>query len=205
MAAAFTAPKGTFDVVPGPERDFGSEQWRRAVELLTQPARLAGYGNIETPMFEDTSLFHRGVGESTDVVTKEMFSFTDRGNRSLTLRPEMTASVVRAVNEHNLHRGQLPVKLWYAGPMFRAERPQAGRYRQFTQVGIEALGTDDPALDAEVIALALRAFAAVGLPNVKLLLNSMGDANCRPAYTEALRTYLRDSLPEADEDTLRRL
>jgi histidyl-tRNA synthetase len=205
MAAAFSAPKGTFDVIPGAEREFGSEQWRRAVDLLTQPARLAAYGNIETPMFEDTSLFHRGVGESTDVVTKEMFTFTDRGNRSLTLRPEMTASVVRAVNEHSLHRGQLPVKLWYAGPMFRAERPQAGRYRQFTQVGIEALGVDDPALDAEVIALGVRAFAAVGLPNVRLLLNSMGDGNCRPAYTEALRLYLRDHLPEADEDTLRRL
>src|ERR1700710_3093996 len=164
MAAAFTAPKGTFDVFPG-DKEFPSETWRPAIEALTAPARLAGYGHIETPMFEDTSLFHRGVGESTDVVTKEMFTFTDRGERSLTLRPEMTASVVRAVNEHHLHRGQLPVKLWYAGPMFRAERPQAGRYRQFTQVGLEALGLDDPALDAEVIALGVQAFASVGLPN----------------------------------------
>ena len=205
MAATFTAPKGTFDVLPGTDREFGAERWRAVIELLTTPARLAGYSYIETPMFEDTSLFHRGVGESTDVVTKEMFSFTDRGNRSLTLRPEMTASVVRAVNEHNLHRGQLPVKLWYGGPMFRAERPQAGRYRQFTQVGAEALGLDDPALDAEVIALAVRAFAAVGLPNVQLLLNSMGDATCRPAYTEALRTYLRDGLTDPDEAILKRL
>ncbi|MCU1676017.1 MAG: histidine--tRNA ligase [Frankiales bacterium] len=203
--AGFTASKGTFDVIPGQDRDFGSEQWRRVVEQLTGPARLAAYGYIETPMFEDTNLFHRGVGESTDVVSKEMFTFTDRGERSLTLRPEMTASVVRAVNEHNMHRGQLPVKLWYAGPMFRAERPQAGRYRQFTQVGIEALGVDDAALDAEVIALGVHAFAAVGLPNVQLLLNSMGDANCRPSYTDVLRTYLRDNLPDANADTLRRL
>ncbi|MDQ1724457.1 MAG: histidyl-tRNA synthetase [Frankiaceae bacterium] len=202
---AFTASKGTFDVIPGLDRDFGSEQWRRVVDLLTQPARLAAYGYIETPIFEDTALFHRGVGESTDVVSKEMFTFTDRGERSLTLRPEMTASVVRAVNEHSLHRGQLPVKLWYAGAMFRAERPQAGRYRQFTQVGIEALGVDDAALDAEVIALGVRAFAAVGLPHVQLLLNSMGDANCRPAYTELLRSYLRDNLPSPNAETLRRL
>ena len=132
---------------------------RPSATALLAPARLAGYAYVETPVFEHTDLFARGVGESTDVVTKEMFTFHDRADRSLTLRPEGTVGVLRAVLDAGLHKGQLPVKLRYAGPMFRAERPQAGRYRQFQQVGVEALGLDDPALDAEVVALAAHAFA----------------------------------------------
>src|SRR6476659_5264829 len=126
------APKGTFDWLP-PQ----SERALAVREALTAPARRAGYGYIETPVFEDTALFVRGVGESTDVVSKEMYTFTDRGGRSLTLRPEGTAGVMRTVIEHGLDRGPLPIKLWYSGPMFRAERPQAGRYRQFHSFGIE--------------------------------------------------------------------
>ncbi|MCW2777197.1 MAG: hisS, partial [Frankiales bacterium] len=151
-------PKGTYDVVPGAE--FSSSLAVR--DALLAPSRLAGYAYAEAPVFEATDLFSRGVGESTDVVTKEMFTFSDRGDRSLTLRPEGTVGVLRAALDAGLHKGQLPVKLRYAGPMFRAERPQAGRYRQFQQVGIEALGLDDPALDAEVVALAAQAFAGLG-------------------------------------------
>ena len=181
----FQAPKGTYDVLPG-------TPFPAIRDALLAPARLAGYGYVEAPVFEDTELFARGVGESTDVVSKEMFSFTDRGGRSLTLRPEGTAGVVRAVVQHGLQHGQLPVKLRYAGPMFRAERPQAGRFRQFQQVGIEALGLTDPALDAEVIALAWEAFAGLGLTRVRLLLTSLGDGLCRPAYRAELSAFLEE-------------
>ncbi|MDQ6649790.1 MAG: histidine--tRNA ligase [Actinomycetota bacterium] len=193
---AFRAPKGTYDIVPP-----SSERWHAVRAALMAPAGMAGYSYVETPVFEDTGLFERGVGESTDVVSKEMYTFADKGGRSITLRPEGTAGVVRAIAEHGLERGQLPVKLWYAGPMFRYERPQAGRFRQFQQVGLEAVGVDDPSLDAEVVALGVRAFEGLGLRRVTLLLNSMGDAACRPAYVEALRDYLRDAGPELDEDT----
>ncbi|HEU0130154.1 MAG TPA: histidine--tRNA ligase [Mycobacteriales bacterium] len=181
----FTAPKGTYDVLP--ER---SGQRSRAIEALLAPAVRAGYRLVETPVFEDTGVFLR-VGEATDIVTKEMYTFADKGGRSLTLRPEGTAGVMRAAVEHHVDRGALPWKVRYAGPMFRYERPQAGRTRQFFQVGIEALGVDDPAIDAEVVALGARAFEEAGLPNVTLLLNSMGDEACRPAYIETLRSYLR--------------
>jgi len=191
-------PKGTYDVVPGAE--FGATSALR--EALLAPARLAGYAYAESPVLEHTDLFARGVGESTDVVTKEMFTFTDRADRSLTLRPEGTVGVLRAALDAGLHRGQLPVKLRYAGPMFRAERPQAGRYRQFQQVGVEALGLDDPALDAEVVALAAHAFAGLGLTGVRLLLTSLGDPACRPAYREALTAFLAGL--DLDEDTRRR-
>ncbi len=191
-------PKGTYDVLPGSE--FGSLLQVR--DALLAPAVLAGYAYCESPVFEATELFARGVGESTDVVTKEMFTFSDRGDRSLTLRPEGTVGVLRAVLDANLHKGQLPVKLRYAGPMFRAERPQAGRYREFQQVGVEALGLDDPALDAEVVALAWQAYAALGLTQVRLLLTSLGDAACRPAYRDVLTGFL-DGL-DLDEDTRRR-
>jgi histidyl-tRNA synthetase len=193
----FSAPKGTYDVRP-PD----SARWLEVRGALLVPARLAGYALIDTPIFEDTALFARGVGESTDVVSKEMFTFTDKGGRSLTLRPEGTAGVVRAVVEHGLHHGQLPVKVWYAGPMFRHERPQAGRFRQFQQVGIEALGVDDPALDAEVVALAVEAFRELGLQRTELLLTTLGDRVCRPVYTEQLREFLA-GLP-LDADTRRR-
>jgi histidyl-tRNA synthetase len=193
-----SGPKGTYDVLPGAE--FGALLPVR--EALLAPARLAGYAYVEPPVFEATDLFSRGVGESTDVVTKEMFTFADRADRSLTLRPEGTVGVLRAALDAGLHKGQLPVKLRYAGPMFRAERPQAGRYRQFQQVGIEALGLDDPALDAEVVALAWQAYAGLGLSGVRLLLTSLGDPACRPAYRQALADFLTSL--DLDEDTRRR-
>ena len=182
---AFKAPKGTFDLVP-PQ----GEVVLALREAIAAPLRLAAYRYVETPTFEDTALFQRGVGESTDVVSKEMYTFTDRGDRSLTLRPEGTASVLRAALEHGLHRGQLPVKLWYSGSFYRYERPQAGRYRHFSQVGAEALGTDDTALDAELIVLAVDAYRDLGLRDVRLLLNSLGDATCRPRYRAALTEFL---------------
>jgi histidyl-tRNA synthetase len=189
------APKGTYDVLPG-------SAFLAVREGLLAPARRAGYGYAEPPVFEETELFVRGVGESTDVVSKEMFTFTDRGGRSLTLRPEGTVGVLRAALDAGLHRGGLPVKLRYAGPMFRAERPQAGRYRQFQQVGVEALGLDDPALDAEVVALAWWAYAELGLTRVRLLLTSLGDPHCRPQYRARLAAFL-DGL-DLDDDTRRR-
>lgn len=169
---------------------------------LIRAARLAGYGHVELPVFEDTELFARGVGESTDVVSKEMFTFSDRSDRSVTLRPEGTAGVMRAVIEHSLDRGQLPVKLVYAGPFFRYERPQAGRYRQLQQVGVEAIGVDDPALDAEVIAIADAGFRALGLTGFRLEITSLGDETCRPQYRELLQEFLL-KLP-LDEETKRR-
>jgi histidyl-tRNA synthetase len=179
----FQAPKGTYDVLPG-------SGFLAVRDGLLAPAALAGYAYVEPPVFEDTELFARGVGASTDVVSKEMFTFTDRGDRSLTLRPEGTAGVVRAVVQHGLQHGQLPVKVRYAGPMFRAERPQAGRFRQFQQVGVEALGLTDPALDVEVVALAFEGFRSLGLTQVRLLLTSLGDPACRPAYREELASFL---------------
>ena len=197
MSGTFSAPKGTYDVLPPV-----SATWLAVVDALSAPARGAGYGYIVTPLFEETGLFLRGVGESTDVVSKEMYTFTDKGGRSITLRPEQTAGVMRAIVEHGLFRGQLPVKLWYTGPNFRYEQPQSGRYRQHVQVGIEAVGSDDPALDAEVVWLAARAYAGVGLTRAELQLTSLGDATCRPAYRDRLTEYL-DTL-DLDDDTRRR-
>ncbi len=171
------APKGVSEYVP--PRSAAFEFVR---ESLIEPARKAGYQLIELPVFEDTELFTRGVGESTDVVSKEMYTFQDRGDRSITLRPEGTAGVMRAVIEHGLDRGQLPAKLWYSGQFFRAERPQAGRYRQFYQVGIEAIGLDDAAIDAEVIAIADAGFKAIGLSKYRLEITSLGDADSRAAH-----------------------
>ncbi|MEU4804830.1 histidine--tRNA ligase [Actinosynnema sp. NPDC023587] len=194
---AFSAPKGVPDYLPPTSAGFVAVR-----DTLVDSARRAGYGYVELPVFEDTALFARGVGESTDVVTKEMYTFTDRGDRSITLRPEGTAGVMRAVIEHGLDRGQLPVKLVYAGQFFRAEQPQAGRYRQFHQVGVEAIGVDDPALDAEVIAIADEAFRRMGLTGYRLELTSLGDASDRPAYRELLQSFLA-GLP-LDADTRRR-
>ncbi len=183
--AEFNAPKGIPDYYPPASRAFVAVRSK-----LLRAADRAGYSPIELPLFEETGLFARGVGESTDVVAKEMYTFADRGGRSVTLRPEGTAGVMRAVIEHGLDRGPLPVKLVYAGAFFRYERPQAGRYRQLQQVGIEAIGTDDPALDAEVIAVADEGFRDVGLTGFRLDLTSLGDSNCRPAYRERLTAYL---------------
>jgi histidyl-tRNA synthetase len=179
------APKGVREYLPPESKSF---EWVR--EQLITPAKRAGYQLMELPVFEDTSLFNRGVGESTDVVTKEMYTFEDRGGRSITLRPEGTAGVMRAVIEGNLDRGQLPVKVWYSGQFFRAERPQAGRYRQFYQVGIEAIGIDDPALDAEVIAIADQGFKNLGLKNYRLEITSLGDAESRAAHRVDLMKFI---------------
>jgi histidyl-tRNA synthetase len=190
----FQAPKGVPDYYPPRSRAFLAVQ-----DALSAPARTAGYDYIELPVFEDTALFERGVGESTDVVSKEMYSFTDRGGRSITLRPEGTAGVMRAVVEHGLDRGQLPVKLWYRGPFFRAERPQQGRYRQLQQVGIEAIGSEDPALDAEVIALGAEAFQRVGLSSVELRMTSLGCSRCRAPYRQRLLDFLAEC--DLDDET----
>ena len=180
-----SAPKGVSEYVP--DRSSSFEFVR---ESLIAPAKLAGYQLIELPVFEDTELFTRGVGESTDVVSKEMYTFEDRGGRSITLRPEGTAGVIRAVIEHGLDRGQLPVKVWYSGQFFRAERPQAGRYRQFYQVGIEAIGVDDPAIDAEVIAIADAGFKAIGLRKYRLEITSLGDAESRASHRVDLIKFI---------------
>jgi len=179
------APKGVSEYGPPMSAAF---EWVR--ESLIVPAKLAGYQLMELPVFEDTALFSRGVGESTDVVSKEMYTFEDRGGRSLTLRPEGTAGVMRAVIESGLDRGQLPVKVWYSGAFFRAERPQAGRYRQFYQVGIEAIGLDDPAIDAEVIAIADQGFKSLGLRNYRLEITSLGDNESRTAHRVDLLKFI---------------
>ena len=185
MSPDFQAPKGVPDYLPPESGEFVAVR-----DGLLAAARRAGYGDIELPVFEDTALFARGVGESTDVVSKEMYTFADRGERSVTLRPEGTAGVMRAVIEHSLDRGALPVKLCYAGPFFRYERPQAGRYRQLQQVGVEAIGVDDPALDAEVIAVADAGFRSLGLEGFRLEITSLGDDACRPQYRELLQEFL---------------
>jgi histidyl-tRNA synthetase len=198
---SFRAPRGTRDILP-PE----SWRWQEVVRRALDSFALAGYSPIETPIFEHTEVFERGVGAGSDVVTKQMYTFTDRAGRSLTLRPELTAGVVRAVNEHGLARGALPVKVSYAGPMFRQERPQRGRYRQFTQVGIEAMGAEDPAIDAEIIEVAVRFFSEVGL-ETSLALNSIGhlDAACRLGYHKILVEFLeahRGDLAPEDRDRI---
>jgi histidyl-tRNA synthetase len=194
----FQAPKGVSEYFPPNSSRFDFVRGR-----LIASAQLAGYQLIELPVFEDTELFKRGVGESTDVVSKEMYTFEDRGGRSITLRPEGTAGVMRSVIEHNLDKGQLPIKLWYSGQFFRAERPQAGRYRQFYQVGIEAIGADDPEIDAEVIAVAWRAFRSIGLQNFRLDITSLGDASSRAAHRAELLTFF-DTL-HLDEATQARI
>ncbi|MEI7943967.1 MAG: histidine--tRNA ligase [Actinomycetes bacterium] len=194
---AFQAPKGVAEYLPPDSADFLAVR-----EGLSAPAIRSGYLYAEVPVFEDTALFTRGVGESTDVVSKEMYTFDDRGGRSISLRPEGTVGVIRATIEHGLDRGQLPVKLWYAGPCFRAERPQQGRYRQFFQMGIEAIGSEDPALDAEVISVAYRGYQELGIKQFRLDLTSLGDKNCRPQYRALLVAFLAD-LP-LDEATRKR-
>lgn len=179
------APKGVSEYFPPRSKLFEFVR-----QSLIAPARSAGYQLMELPVFEDTELFTRGVGESTDVVSKEMYTFTDRGDRSITLRPEGTAGAMRAVIEHGLDRGALPVKIWYSGAYFRAERPQAGRYRQFYQVGIEAIGLDDPAIDAEVIAIADAGFKAIGLKKYRLEITSLGDAQSRAAHRIDLMKFI---------------
>ncbi|MFJ6014329.1 histidine--tRNA ligase [Streptomyces sp. NPDC092952] len=197
--STFKAPKGTYDLTP-PD----SAKYLAVREAIAAPLKNSGYGYIETPGFEDVALFSRGVGESTDIVTKEMYTLTTKGGSQLALRPEGTASVLRAALEANLHKlGNLPVKLWYSGSYYRYERPQKGRYRHFSQVGAEAIGAEDPALDAELIILADQAYRTLGLRNFRILLNSLGDKECRPVYRDALQTFLREL--DLDEETRRRI
>jgi histidyl-tRNA synthetase len=186
MSSNFQAPKGVHEYVP-PQ----SATYLAARDAFAAIVTRAGYSYLELPMFEDTSLFSRGVGESTDVVSKEMYTFEDRGGRSITLRPEFTVGVLRSVLQHGLHKGELPVKVWATGPAFRYERAQAGRYRQFYQVDLEAIGSEDPAVDAETIAIAWDWYAELGLTRLTLKLNSLGCRECRPVYRAALQEFLR--------------
>ncbi|MEV7677238.1 histidine--tRNA ligase [Streptomyces sp. NPDC088341] len=197
--STFQAPKGTYDLIPP-----GSAVFLAVREAISAPLKNSGYGYVETPGFENVELFARGVGESTDIVSKEMYAFETKGGDKLALRPEGTASVLRAALEANLHKaGNLPVKLWYSGSYYRYERPQKGRYRHFSQVGAEAIGAEDPALDAELIILADQAYRSLGLRDFRILLNSLGDKECRPVYREALQAFLRGL--DLDEDTRRRI
>ncbi|MFH9074872.1 histidine--tRNA ligase [Streptomyces alboflavus] len=197
--STFQAPKGTYDLLP-PD----SATYLAVREAIAAPLRNSGYGYVETPGFENVELFARGVGESTDIVTKEMYAFETKGGDKLALRPEGTASVLRAALEGNLHKaGNLPVKLWYSGSYYRYERPQKGRYRHFSQVGAEAIGAEDPALDAELIILADQAYRSLGLKEFRILLNSLGDKECRPVYRAALQAFLREL--DLDEETRRRI
>jgi histidyl-tRNA synthetase len=200
MAGKYQAPRGTFDVLPA------DAHARRRIEAVAAAifAR-AGYEPIATPAFEDTELFERGVGRSTDIVRKEMFTFEDKGGRSITLRPEGTAPICRAYVEHGMHKLAQPVKLSYVGPFFRHERPQAGRYRQFHQIGVEAIGTDSPAADAEAIALLDDLLVELGIPGVELRLGSLGSLDSRRAYLEALRDHLRAHEGELSRDVRERI
>jgi histidyl-tRNA synthetase len=193
------APRGTADVFP-PE----SAQWNRLEAQIRDLAHRFGYGEIRTPMFEATELFVRGVGETTDIVEKEMYTFLDKGGRSMTLRPEWTAPVVRAVLQHNLLANG-PLRLYYVGPFFRYERPQAGRYRQANQFGVECFGYAEPEADVEVMQLAMELVAANGIADAILQINSIGDATCRPAYREALLAHFRPHAADLSEDSQRRL
>ena len=199
-AAKLKAPRGTFDVL-GQEASRRTALEARARALLEG----AGYERIETPVFEATELFARGVGESTDIVRKEMFTLEDQGGRSLTLRPEGTAPVCRAYVEHGMHKRRQPVKLWYLSCFFRHERAQAGRYRQFWQVGAEALGSEDPAVDAEAIALLATLLADMGVLELRLRISSLGSSDSRREYRERLTHYLRANQDSLSEDVRARI
>jgi histidyl-tRNA synthetase len=196
---AIRAVKGTQDILPGEV-----ERWQRMEREARRVFRRYGYREIRTPIFEETQLFARGIGGETDIVSKEMYTFTDRGGDSLTLRPEATAGIVRAVIEHNLHQDDPALKVFSYGPMFRAENVQRGRYRQFHQVDVEAFGISRPSIDVEVIEVALEYLRACGLSSWELILNSVGDHNCRPAYVEALRAALRAQAGRLCADCRRR-
>ena len=193
------APRGAYDVLPGQQ-----PYWRWVERAASEQAALYGYSRIDTPIFEDVNVFLRTVGEETDIVSKEMYVFKDRGGQDLALRPEGTAAVCRAYLEHGLHNQPLPVRLFYYAPMFRYDKPQAGRYRQLQQYGAEAIGDADAAIDLEVIQLAMGSIEALGLGSMTLVLNSIGDAADRPGYLAALRDYFRPHLSALGADDRRR-
>ncbi|MEC8891485.1 MAG: histidine--tRNA ligase, partial [Chloroflexota bacterium] len=196
----FQAPRGTVDILPEDQ-----PYWRFVESKVRQVASSFGYSQIDTPLFEDTRLFTRGVGESTDIVEKETYTFLDRGGDSLTLRPEGTAPVCRAYLEHGMHNLPQPVKLYYMVPNFRYERPQLGRFRAFHQFGIEAFGESDPYIDSEVIEVSWRFLEEVGLKDLLLKVNSIGDSSCRPSYIKVLKDYYKDVNAKLCEDCNRRL
>jgi histidyl-tRNA synthetase len=200
VSAKIQAPRGTFDVLP--------DDAARRTQLEATAAKIlgrAGYGRIETPTFEATHLFSRTVGEATDVVQKEMYTFPDASGDSLTLRPEGTAPTVRAYLEHGMHKEPQPVKLWYLSNFFRYERPQAGRYRQFWQIGIEAIGSADPAVDAEAIVLLAELLEAIGARELKLVLATLGQPDARAAYREELQAYLRAHQDQLSREVVERI
>lgn len=197
----FKVPRGTQDILPSE-----SWKWQKVEQMIRKACEVYRYQEIRTPMFEQTELFQRTVGDTTDIVTKEMYTFKDRGDRSMTLRPEGTAPVVRSFVEHKMFGWvDQPVKLYYIEPMFRYERQQAGRYRQFVQFGTEAIGSADPAIDAEVIALALDVYKKVGLKDIKLVLNSLGDKESRTAHRDALVAHFTPRIDEFCSDCQNRL
>ena len=197
----FKVPKGTQDILPGQ-----SEKWQKVEKVIRELCNVYRYSEIRTPMFEATELFKRGVGDTTDIVEKEMYTFEDKGGRSLTLRPEGTAAAVRSYVEHKMFgNADQPVKLYYTGPMFRYERQQAGRYRQFVQFGVEAIGSKDPAIDAEVMALAMDVYKSVGLTEIKLVINSLGDKETRDAHRAALVAHFEPVKEELCADCQSRL
>jgi histidyl-tRNA synthetase len=200
MASRFQAPKGTFDILAG-----GTRTRERIEHVARGLFDRAGYARIETPIFEDTELFARGVGGSTDIVRKEMFTFEDLGGRSVTLRPEGTAPIARAYLDHGMHKLPQPVKLWYMGPYFRHERPQAGRFRQFNQIGAEALGSESPLVDAELIMLLDELLRELEVPGVALRLGSLGSPEAQASYREELKAYLREHEDELAKDVRGRI
>src|SRR3989339_1219442 len=195
-----TAVKGFKDILP-PETD----KWRHIEDTANDVFRTFGFSEIRIPLLEKTELFRRGIGESTDIVEKEMYTFLDRGEESLTLRPEATASVIRAYLEHTLHATESVTRLFTIGPMFRRERPQKGRYRQFHQIDVEVLGPDDPRTDAELILMLIRFLDRLGLKNLNLEINSLGCDECRPAFREAVVQFLRGNEEDLCGDCLRRI
>ncbi|SCM80173.1 Histidine--tRNA ligase [uncultured Sporomusa sp.] len=190
-----SGPRGTKDILPD-----SSGYWQYIEQVIREVCHNFAYQEIRTPIFEHTELFLRGIGETTDIVEKEMYTFTDRGKRSITLRPENTAAVVRSYLDHKLYAGPQPAKLYYIGPMFRYDRPQAGRYRQFHQFGVEALSAPGPAIDAEIISLAVEFLNKLGLNDLKLLINSVGCPVCRPVYRSKLQEFFRDKLSHVCPD-----
>jgi histidyl-tRNA synthetase len=193
------APRGTYDILP-PD----SKKWQQIEKVISETAQLFGYNEIRVPIFEHTELFERGVGETTDIVTKEMYTFQDKSERSLTLRPEGTASCVRALIEHSIYGGVMPVKWYYGGPMFRYDRPQTGRYRQFHQFGVEAFGSKSPYLDAEIIMLMVSILGNLGLDGYELHVNSVGCPNCRESYRKKLIAHIGPVKEQLCNDCLSR-